>query len=160
MPRTDSARPPRKIREIDKQLGKAGAAPIAPAPFNSEGSLDTPVHERQVAELAYNSEDASLSISIISIFVALFALVTTFLGTLEISVSIPFSLVAVLFFGTLAYLVATDRRAAVAAAAVVQFRFQEQSQRDSTPDSIAVPRGRYSLFSVTINGRSQPRRSA
>ena len=142
-------RSPKKTREINKKLQSVGAASITPS-SRRQDVLASTVDEEQVALSAWDGEDAATGISIISIIIAVFALVATVNQGYGQGTAVLVGSIAVVTIG-LGYIIASARRSAAAAVAVINFRAQRQNSQLATEQSDAPVVPRRAFINVRVN---------
>lgn len=152
MSRSYEGRSPKKTKDIDKMLKSIGAPPLI-LPTERENDDVTPdVDEEQVALSAWGSEDAAMGISIINIFIGIFALVAAVSGGYSGSVVVLVGIMALILVA-LRYFTAHSRRTAGATAAVIEFRAMRQSAQLPVTRSAIQPTPHHSFIELRVNRR-------
>lgn len=141
------------MRAINKKLRTLGAAPVVEPPQGRRRTLSSRSSEYQIAMSTYQSEDLSLSISLVGMSLALFALILSTMSGLGYAAGLFVSFFGMLYFVVAGFTVFTGRRAAAAAAAVIQFRAHPEPGACTCTASRTSQAPRFALLSVAV-GRS------
>lgn len=146
-----SPRVSRHVKAINKQLKALGATPVEEPTAGHRHTLTPHANEYQIAMSTYQSEDLTMAISLTSMSFALFALVLGTMSGLGYFAGLLVCLIGLLYFLGAGSTFFAGRRAAAAAAAVIEFRGKPEtdSARGDASRGPAAPR--FSLFSVTLD---------
>ena len=135
-------------------LKSIGAAPLDLLLERGSEEVTPDVDEEQVALSAWGGEDAAMGLSIINIFIGIFALIAAVSGGYSGSIVVLVGIMALILVG-LGYVTAHSRRTAGATAAVIEFRAMRQSAQLPVARSPIQPTSHYSFIEVRVN--RQPR---
>jgi hypothetical protein len=143
---------PRQRKQIDRKLKAVGAAPLEDAGSETPADTECRVNEEQIALSTWITEDADAGLRVISITIAALALVIAASTSEGINLRVLIGIVAIIVIG-LGYIIASDRHAAAAAAAVIAFRADTQKTISHNAQTSSSAPPRRALIDIKINCR-------
>lgn len=139
----------RQRNQINKKLKAAGAAPLGEATSETSADVESRVDEEQIALSTWATEDADAGLRVLSITIAALALVVAVSTDGGITLRTIIGIVAIIVI-SLGYIIASDRHAAAAAAAVITFRADTQKAISRNAHTCSIAPRRRALIDIKI----------